>query len=66
MSDFDNPGSKAAGLKGCTCPVWDNHNGQGYRGQPNVFVILEGCPLHADRNSPLFQEIKTSASEGTT
>jgi hypothetical protein len=41
-----NPGSEEAQAQGCTCPVWDNHYGRGYMGQPNVFVRVEGCPLH--------------------
>ena len=46
---IDNPGSESAGIKGCTCPVWDNSHGRGYLCQPNVFVIREDCPLHTDR-----------------
>lgn len=42
-----SPGSHAAVVRGCLCPVIDNGHGRGYMGQPGVFVITEGCPLHA-------------------
>lgn len=51
---MDSPGSKAAGLKGCICPVLDNSHGRGYLCQPNVFVIREDCPLHT-KTSPKVQ-----------
>lgn len=44
-----NPGSGEAAARGCTCAVWDNHHGLGYRGNPKEFVITEGCPLHAPK-----------------
>ena len=47
------PGSDAAQHAGCTCPVLDNCHGRGYYGDPDQFVIVEGCPIHAGD----FQEI---------
>lgn len=44
-----NPGSVEARKKGCICPVMDNEYGAGYMGNPNVFVRVEGCPLHWDK-----------------
>lgn len=46
-TDTPNPGSQEATKQGCTCAIMDNNHGQGYRGQPNVYVITSGCPLHA-------------------
>lgn len=43
-----NAGSKEAGLKGCTCPVIDNHFGRGRptkSGKPE-FIFSADCPLH--------------------
>ena len=40
------PGSDAALELGCRCAVLDNAHGQGYYGQPGVFVITAGCPVH--------------------
>ena len=42
-----NPGSTSALNRGCICAVLDNAHGQGYMGNPNRFVITEGCPVHA-------------------
>ena len=42
-----NPGSKEAEDRGCTCPVMDNHYGEGIRiGEEVVFWRTQGCPLH--------------------
>lgn len=41
-----SPGSAEAVRSGCTCPIVDNGYGRGYMGQPGVFVVSEGCPLH--------------------
>jgi hypothetical protein len=43
----DKPGSNAALLRGCTCPVIDNHCGEG-RPYPSGtrWIIAEGCPVH--------------------
>lgn len=49
MTDTPNPGSKEAIDKGCTCPVLDNGHGRGYMGQKGIFVITNGCPIHAPR-----------------
>ena len=46
---MSNPGSKEAQDAGCTCPVWDNHYGEGvdWPGEDKkVFWMVEGCPLH--------------------
>jgi hypothetical protein len=48
MTDRPNPGSDAAVLLGCTCPVLDNGHGQGYMGQPSIYVYTAGCPIHWD------------------
>jgi len=45
-----SPGSFKAIAKGCTCPVLDNHHGQGYMGMPGVFVYSGKCPVHAARS----------------
>lgn len=41
------PGSQAAIDQGCTCPVIDNHYGQGYQGQPGVYIYIANCPVHS-------------------
>lgn len=41
-----NPGSPSAIEAGCKCAVIDNGHGRGYMGQPDVFVITAGCPVH--------------------
>jgi hypothetical protein len=42
-----NPGSKAARKKGCTCPVIDNHYGEGIPcGEELHFYMSQNCPLH--------------------
>lgn len=44
-----NPGSKEAILAGCTCPVMDNHHGQGFMyGGERVFYCASECPLHGE------------------
>jgi len=44
---MSNPGSKEAQDAGCTCPVWDNHYGEGVDYEDKkVFWMVEGCPLH--------------------
>ena len=40
------PGSDAARLLGCVCPVADNGRGAGYMGIPGIFVFSAGCPVH--------------------
>jgi len=52
-----NPGSQEAVKAGCICAVLDNARGKGYYGQPGMFVITGGCPLHdpaliADKKEP--------------
>jgi hypothetical protein len=42
-----NPGSDAAIVAGCTCPVIDNAYGRG-DGCGN-FWYTDGCPVHAPR-----------------
>lgn len=46
-NDMPNPGSEAALDRGCICAVLDNGHGAGYMGQPGIFVVTAGCPLHA-------------------
>jgi hypothetical protein len=46
LKKLPNPGSAEAGRLGCTCPVIDNGRGRGFRGNPEEFVIVQGCPLH--------------------
>ena len=44
-----NPGSDAAIVLGCLCPVLDNHHGEGwalYSGTM-LFWITADCPVHA-------------------
>lgn len=44
-----NPGSQEARDIGCTCPVLDNHYGEGaYNDKEGVplFWIAEECPVH--------------------
>ena len=38
------PGSPGAVSQGCTCPVTDNHNGQGFHG--GQFIKATNCPVH--------------------
>lgn len=43
----EDPGSDAAIKKGCTCPVVDNHHGNGFMWQgKKSWWIAENCPLH--------------------
>ncbi len=42
-----NPGSAKAVALGCTCPVMDNHHGDGIPTEDGPeFWLTEGCPLH--------------------
>lgn len=44
-----NPGSHAAYVRGCLCPMIDNHYGQGMYVTGNgehVYSIRADCPLH--------------------
>jgi len=43
MTDHTEPGSPEAIQNGCTCPVLDNHNGEG---QDGAFWINAECPVH--------------------
>ena len=49
MSDKPNPGSQEAIEQGCTCPVIDNHYGEGAyndeNGKPLFWMNCE-CPVH--------------------
>lgn len=42
------PGSNAAVVAGCDCPIIDNHYGKGYRGDGVLYgwVMIESCPIH--------------------
>lgn len=44
-----NPGSWEAQLGGCTCPVLDNHRGEGMPG--GRFWISADCQMHARRGA---------------
>lgn len=48
MNKSPNPGSDEAVKAGCTCPVMDNHAGEGiYEGTKGPFFWLSyDCPLH--------------------
>ncbi len=53
MADnIPNPGSQEAVDLGCTCPVWDNHHGQGFKlgGDDICFWINQGCLIHTTKN----------------
>ena len=42
-----NPGSIEALSQGCTCPIIDNHYGEGIILDEKVsHWIIKGCPLH--------------------
>lgn len=45
------PGSDAAQLIGCTCPVCDNNHGKGYMHISNLFIVVEDCPVHNQKES---------------
>ena len=44
----DDPGSKSAINKGCTCPVIDNNHGKGVSTLSGdiLFWMDDGCPMH--------------------
>lgn len=44
------PGSVAARIAGCTCPVLDNAHGKGYLGDGERFgwITTANCPLHGE------------------
>lgn len=47
-----DPGTKEAVQEGCTCPIWDNHNGAGIGVQSDgskLFWLVEGCPVHCPK-----------------
>lgn len=47
MSWGMNPGSEEAVEKGCTCPVVDNHYGQGVDIYGDIqFWVNGNCPIH--------------------
>ncbi|MCO6050892.1 hypothetical protein NGM99_13995 [Mesorhizobium sp. RP14(2022)] len=48
-----NPGSDAALVRGCTCPVLDNAHGKGAMGNPDRFWYTVGCPVHVPAASKL-------------
>lgn len=47
MENTPNPGRDEAIMLGCTCPVMDNHHGEGmpHKDGPRYW-ITKGCPLH--------------------
>lgn len=46
-----NPGSEAAALMGCSCPVVDNAYGAGLMlgFKDPIYWVNQTCPLHGDR-----------------
>lgn len=47
------PGSAEAQMRGCTCPVIDNHHGSGRPSSDGpVFIYTAGCPLHWPKEAP--------------
>jgi hypothetical protein len=44
-----NPGSDAAILLGCRCPIFDNASGKGYLGLGKRFWINEDCLVHTSK-----------------
>lgn len=42
-----NPGTRAAKVQGCRCPVMDNWRGSPEIGRIRGFIVVQGCPLHA-------------------
>lgn len=46
----NDPGSKSAIRKGCTCPVEDNNFGKGVNNLDNepMFWMNQDCPLHGN------------------
>ncbi len=56
-----NPGSQAAINRGCTCPVIDNHHGEGVPMSGGTqFWMTAGCPVHAPGPSCLPQSMEPS------
>jgi hypothetical protein len=41
-----NPGSDAAVIAGCTCPIVDNNSGEFPPFEPDSWYMTEGCPVH--------------------
>jgi hypothetical protein len=46
-----NPGSDAALVDGCKCPVLDNGRGWGSRYGEGTYVVRDDCPLHSKRTA---------------
>lgn len=47
MTDLPNPGSPEAVEKGCTCPIIDNHHGEGFPLEGiRTFWIEATCKMH--------------------
>lgn len=45
--EVSDPGSPDAIAEGCTCPIFDNRNGEGVIGYPDgSYWINADCPLH--------------------
>lgn len=58
-----HPGTDAALMRGCKCPVIDNGYGRGWMGQAGVFVYTVGCPLHCPGEEPTFVPRESQESE---
>jgi hypothetical protein len=50
------PGHPDARWLHCNCPVTDNCNGEGYRGDPTRFLCSPDCPLHGDHPKVVISE----------
>ena len=44
--EVPSPGSQEALDQDCICPVIDNYYGEGYMGQPGIFVYNMECLVH--------------------
>ncbi len=50
-----NPGSPMAVVKGCTCDIFKNHDGDGQPingGKNRRYFIAADCPVHSDFYNP--------------
>ena len=59
---YPKPGSKEAKEQGCTCPILDNHYGEGYCGGVKdekghtVYVVNTDCPIHGEEATKKYVE----------
>ena len=51
------PGTAAALVAGCTCPVLDNNHGAGInRDSGTEYWVTEGCPVHTMKQLTKFKD----------